>query len=179
MGPYKPPFRATDKFAHPELGRVRLSSVNIAVFTAINFYVITMNFSCLLLSQSGMGDLRVCEYRPGDIPVIHPLFKGEEGVLSGDNGLIFCHMTEPVWANHIAAGINVRGCGPKGRIGPDPLQGIFDPCLFKINSFDISLPSEGHEDRPCLDLLCLVFSILQGQGDLDVFHTELQWGVSA
>src|SRR3989337_1278927 len=112
MGPEEPTFRVTDKLTHPEPGCVRPSPVNITVFVAINFYVITMDFSRLLLSQSGMGDLRVCEYRPGDIPVIHPLFKGEEGVLSGDHGLIFCHMTEPVWANHIAAGINVRGCGP-------------------------------------------------------------------
>src|SRR3972149_4982096 len=145
MTPEESSLWVTDKLAHPEFGYVRLSPVDIAVFVSINFYVITMNFSCLFLSQSGMGDLRVCEYRPGDIPVIHPFFKGEEGVLSGADGLIFCHMAESVRANHIAAGIDVRGCGRKGWIGLDPLQGVFDPGLFKIKSFDIFLPSNGHE----------------------------------
>src|SRR3990172_8456437 len=156
MGPEEPSFRVTDKLAHPEPGCVRLSPVNMAAFVAINFYVITMNFSCLFLSQSGMSDLWGCEDTPRDIFIINPLFKGEEGVLCGDDRLVLCHVTEPVWSNHIAAGIDVRGGGPKGGIGPDPLQGVFDPGLFKIKSFDIRLPSNGHE----------------GKGDLPPFHAE-------
>src|SRR3989304_4104665 len=136
MAPEEPSLRVTDKLAHPELGYVRLPPVNIAVFVSINFYVITMNFSCLFLSQSGMGDLRVCEYRPGDIPVIHPLFKGEESILCGDDGLIFRHMAELVRTDHIAAGIDVRGGGPKGGIGPDPLQGVFNSGILKREAFD-------------------------------------------
>src|SRR3990172_1892607 len=172
MGPEEPTFRVTDKLAHPEPGYVRLSPVNMVVFVAINFYLVTMNFSRLFLSQSGMGDLRVCEYRPGDIPVIHLLFEREEGVLSGNEGLILCHVAEPVWANYITAGIDVRGCSPKGGIGPDPLQGIFDPGLFKIKSFDIRLSSDGHEESPCMDLLCLVFIVLQDKSNLTLFHTD-------
>src|SRR3990170_1196195 len=178
MAPEEPSLRVTDKLAHPELGYVRLPPVNIAVFVSINFYVITMNFSCLFLSQSGMGDLRVCEYRPGDIPVIHPLFKGEESILCGDDGLIFRHMAELVRTDNIAAGIDVRGGGPKGGIGPDPLQGVFNSGILKREAFDIRLSSDSHEDSLCLDLLCLVFSVLQGQGDPAVFHTELQGCVS-
>src|SRR3989304_8284137 len=166
MGPEEPTFRVTDKLTHPEPGCVRPSPVNIAVFVPVNLYLIAIGRPGFLLSQSGMGDLRVCEYRPGDISVIHLLFEREEGVLSGNEGLILCHVAEPVWANYITAGIDVRGCSPKGGIGPDPLQGVFDPGLFKIKSFDIRLSSVSHEESPCLDLLYLVFSVQEGKGDL-------------